>query len=468
MQPISGIFELAVGWVDRVKTLPRWLFVVSILAFAFTCVFVAVSETNHARILESWKTLREARDQADLIDEMRTLLLNAETGQRGYLLTGNILFLAPLTDAKRDLPILQKRVIMGFMSRPDRQAQVDRLSELMLEMMVQLEATVNLAMAGKRDEAIKLVEQNISSAIMDDARQKFSAMMGDMTNDAAEFRGKTYRDLRISRLGMLAIALLNLTLLGSAIYVFSNDVKRRQSETLRLAEVVADRTSELNELSSHLQVSSERERASLARDLHDELGGILTSAKMDLNWLQERVHVIPGGAERLKEYSSLLDEAVTVKRRVIENLRPSLLDNLGLPAALEWYVSETCKKGGLSCTLNLAEDVGLISADAAIALFRIVQEGTTNVLRHAKAKNLTADLRIDDTNIYLILKDDGGGLPATFNPAKLSHGLSGIRQRAKALGGDAVWESAAGRGTTVAVTIPRDINSSEPTEISEQ
>jgi signal transduction histidine kinase len=464
MKPVNEISELASGWVDRLKTLPPWLFVVAVLAFAFTCVFVAVSETNHARILDSWKTLREARDQADLVDEMRTLLLNAETAQRGYLLTGNSAYLAPLTDAKRELPILQKRVIMGFMSRPDRQAQIDRLSELMLEKMVQLEATINLATAGKRDEAVKLVEQNISNATMDEARKNFSAIMVDITNDAAEFRGKMFRDLRISRLGMLAIALLNLTLLGSAIYVFSNDVKRRNTENSRLAEIVADRTDELNELSSHLQVSGERERAALARDLHDELGGILTSAKMDLNWLEQRVHVIPGGPERLKEYSKLLDEAVGVKRRVIENLRPSLLDNMGLPAALEWYVSDTCKKGGLECTLNLAEDVGLISSDAAIALFRIVQESTTNVLRHAKAKTMTADLHIDDTNIYLRLKDDGSGLPATFNPAKLSHGLSGIKQRAKALGGNAVWESAPGKGTTVTVTIPREVNSRVATE----
>ncbi len=464
MKPVNEISALALSWVDRLKALPPWLFVVATLAFAFTVVFVVVSETNHTRILDSWKTLREARDQADLLDEMRTLLLNAETAQRGYLLTGADAYLGPLTDAKRELPALQKRVILGFMSRPDRQKQVDRLSALMLEKMVELEAMVNLVKVGKRDEALAIVAQNTGEKAMAAARQEFSAIMLDMTNDAAEFRGKMFRDLKISRFAMAAIALLNLTLLGSAIYVFSNDVRRRKTENSRLLAVVADRTEELNELSSHLQVSGERERATLARDLHDELGGILTSAKMDLNWLQERVHVIPGGTERLKEYSKLLDEAVGVKRRVIENLRPSLLDNLGLPAALEWYVSDTCKKGGLECTLNLAEDVGLISPDAAIALFRIVQESTTNVLRHAKAKTMTADLHIDDANIYLRLKDDGSGLPAAFNPTKLSHGLSGIRQRAKALGGDAVWESSPGKGTTVTVTIPRDINSKSPSE----
>jgi signal transduction histidine kinase len=467
MKPVSEISALTVGWFDRLKSLPPWLFLVATLAFAFTLVFVVVSETNHARILESWKTLRESRDQADLVDEMRTLLLNAETGQRGYLLTGNDAYLAPLTEAKRALPELQKRVALGFMSRPDRQKQIDHLSALMLEKMVELAATVGLATAGKRDEALAIVAQNTGEKAMADARTEFSKILLDMTNDAAEFRAKMFRDLRISRYAMIAIALLNLALLASAIYIFSNDVRRRKFENARLSSVVADRTEELNELSSHLQVSGEHERASLARDLHDELGGILTSAKMDLNWLSERVHVIPGGEERVREYSKLLDEAVGVKRRVIENLRPSLLDNLGLPAALEWYVGETCKKAGLKCTLNLAEDIGLISSDASIALFRIVQESTTNVLRHANAKTMTAHLHVDERNIYLSLQDDGAGLPAEFNPAKLSHGLSGIRQRAKALGGDAIWESLPGKGTTVTVTIPRDVNSSPPINYDE-
>jgi signal transduction histidine kinase len=152
---------------------------------------------------------------------------------------------------------------------------------------------------------------------------------------------------------------------------------------------------------------------------------------------------------------------VSVKRRVVENLRPSLLDNLGLAPALEWYISEHCSKGGLKCTLNLAEELGTISPDASIALFRIVQEGTTNALRHAKAKHFSASLHIEGKNIHLVLEDDGLGLPDTFNPAKMSHGLSGIRQRARSLGGDAIWKSAPGKGTTVTVIIPRNVDEND-------
>lgn len=115
---------------------------------------------------------------------------------------------------------------------------------------------------------------------------------------------------------------------------------------------------------------------------------------------------------------------------MIENLRPSLLDNLGLTAALETYVSEHCAKGGVKCTLSLREDACSISPDTSIAPFRIVQENITNVLRDAKTKSFAGYLNVDQDTIYLILENDGGELPTNFNPATLSHELLGIRQHA--------------------------------------
>ena len=131
---------------------------------------------------------------------------------------------------------------------------------------------------------------------------------------------------------------------------------------------------------------------------------------------------------------------------------------MGLAPALEWYITENCAKGGLKCNLNLAEELGFISPDASIAVFRIVQESVTNVLRHANAKNFSASLHVDEKNIHLVLEDDGTGLPSTFNPSKLSHGLSGMRQRARSLGGDVTWSSGAGKGTAITVSIPRDLD----------
>ena len=175
---------------------------------------------------------------------------------------------------------------------------------------------------------------------------------------------------------------------------------------------------------------------------------------MDIEWLRSHAQRTPETEKRFEQLNQLLDEAVSLKRRVIEDLRPSLLDNLGLGPALEWHVTEHCKKGGLICKLDLADTVDTFDADTSIALYRIVQEALTNVLRHAKATRFELSLHTTDEDILLTMRDNGVGLPPTFNPAKLSHGLSGMRQRARALGGEVSWESAPRQGTRIKIRIP--------------
>jgi signal transduction histidine kinase len=436
----------------------------ALLIFALTIAFIVVTERGYSAMNKSIAARQLARDNLEVVNSLESLLVNAETGQRGYLLTGNEDYLTPLIEARDALPQVQQKMAITFANRPDRQPFVEKLAKLSLDKFIEMDMTVALAKQGKREEAIQIVMQNVGREQMVETRKQLAVMAEKMDDELAAARLRTQQDMSLSRFGALSMALLNILLLGYALYLFMRDLKQRQAlieirenENQRLQSQVDERTSELNELSSHLLESTEKDRAALARDLHDELGGILTAVKMDLDWLQTHSTQTPQSAKRFAQISTMIDEGVAIKRRVIENLRPSLLDNLGLSAALEWYINEHCTKGGMSCKLNLAEELGVISPDAAIALFRIVQEGTTNTLRHANAKNFTADLHVDDTHIHLKLTDDGHGLPQTFNPAKLSHGLSGMRQRARSLGGDAIWRSSPGSGTTIEVIIPREV-----------
>jgi signal transduction histidine kinase len=216
---------------------------------------------------------------------------------------------------------------------------------------------------------------------------------------------------------------------------------------------VEDRTRELSALSNHLQALSEREKSELARKLHDELGGLLTAAKMDLSWLQARLE----GAviqERLAQLGSVLDEAMDLKRRVVEELRPSLLDHFGLPTALRAYVESTCAKAGLASQIVIEHACESMSKDTTIALFRVVQEGLSNIIRHAQAKTVKLEMIGDDGNCIVTLTDDGHGFDARSPQFRWSHGLMGMRQRAEALGGRLDVESRVGGGTRVRVEIP--------------
>ncbi len=214
-----------------------------------------------------------------------------------------------------------------------------------------------------------------------------------------------------------------------------------------------DRTRELSALSSHLQSLSEREKSELARKLHDELGGLLTAAKMDLSWLQSRLE----GAviqERLSQLGGVLDEAMDLKRRVVEELRPSLLDHFGLPTTVRTYVESTCAKAGLATQVLIEHPCESLPKDTAIALFRVVQEGLSNIIRHAQAKTVKLRLSGDERGCTVTLADDGRGFDADNPQFRWSHGLMGMRQRAEAFGGRLEIESRVGVGTTVRVEVP--------------
>jgi signal transduction histidine kinase len=234
--------------------------------------------------------------------------------------------------------------------------------------------------------------------------------------------------------------------------------QKRQSlveDRERLEREVGARTAELWELSNYLQSVREEEKSRLARDIHDELGGILVGAKMDVAWVADRFKDRdPEVATKLKRALVMLDEGVEMKRRIIEELRPTLLDNLGLSSAIDWQVRQVCERAGLQCTLNLEDTDVELPPDITIALYRIAQEAMTNIVKYAKARHVEVELAYNAQGISLVIQDDGVGLPPGADTNALSHGISGMRQRVRALGGDFVIRGKPRVGTTLEVNIP--------------
>ena len=262
-------------------------------------------------------------------------------------------------------------------------------------------------------------------------------------------------------IAVIFLALLAVGLLIALSRLLAADAVRREGlraaserHARELESLVETRTRELSALSTHLQELSEKEKSELARNLHDELGGLLTAAKMDLSWLQSRVPE-PALQERLAQLGAVLDEAMDLKRRVVEDLRPSLLDHFGLPTALRAYVDSACAKAGLRADIVVSEDGAAMPKETAIALFRIVQEGLTNIIRHAGARCVSLRFTVDGNACRFTLSDDGRGFDAGDPKFRWSHGITGMRQRVRALGGQFEIESTPGAGTTLRVDVPR-------------
>ena len=216
---------------------------------------------------------------------------------------------------------------------------------------------------------------------------------------------------------------------------------------------VANRSRELSSLSAFLQTHSEREKQRLARELHDQLGGILTPAKMDLAWLIAHQGDDPQFRDRMSRLSTMIDQGIDLKRRIIENLRPSLLDHLGLAAAVRWYADETCTAAGLACQVKIGK-LERFAPDLEIALFRVVQESLDNVLRHARAKTVEVVVARDPAGLTVAICDDGVGIDDVDEARANSHGLAGMAQRMRAIEGTLSIRSGKNQGTRVEAFLP--------------
>ncbi len=236
--------------------------------------------------------------------------------------------------------------------------------------------------------------------------------------------------------------------------------RARQATDLRdqkfeLEQQVDARTRELTALSTHLQGVSEQEKSALSRELHDELGGLLVAARMDLSWLQQRLPTSdPGIEQRFKRIHDSLSAGVDLKRRVVEELRPTLLDNMGLFTALRWQFKETCRRTGLRCTETIPEIELKFSPDAAIGVFRIAQEALTNILKHSEAKSADLSIVIEGDILLLRITDDGKGIPSGRLASSTTHGLASMRHRIVGLGGVCEIHSPSAGGTVVSANIP--------------
>ena len=225
---------------------------------------------------------------------------------------------------------------------------------------------------------------------------------------------------------------------------------RKQKEMLG---EVSHRTRELASLSAFLQTHYEREKARLARELHDELGGILTPAKMDLAWLEARLGSDAQYNERMSRLTALIDQGIDLKRRVIEELHPSLLDHLGLAAALQWYVDEACRAAKMESKVTVSK-LERLSPDLEIALYRIVQESVNNAVRHSKATRIELLIERSDGGLRLCIGDNGIGIPDLDSARKASHGLVGMTHRMRAINGKLDISSRKGEGTRVEAFLP--------------
>ena len=447
---------------EELGEIGRWYIAAPpLLLIGFLVGLFFLAAAGQSRLNSADERIHDSQLRQQAVSEFFALLTDAESGQRGYLLTGESSYLQPYTEAVANVEAALDRVHDAYGGSDDN-PEFQELRILTGKKLGELEDTLALFKRRGTTTAINVVRTDVGKRTMDEIADIIGKMRSAEARELAAATAQWQTDFKISRWVTTLGVILNIGLVLLATRLVYGDMRRRarQATHLRdqkqeLEQQVDERTRELTALSTHLQELSEQEKSALSRELHDELGGLLVAARMDLSWLQQRLPTSdPGIEQRFKRIHECLSAGVDLKRRVVEELRPTLLDNMGLFAALRWQFKETCRRKGLNCTETIPDSEPKFNPDAAIGVFRIAQEALTNILKHADAKSADLAIGIEGDTLFLRVSDDGKGISANRHPTQTSHGLASMRHRIAALGGTWDVRSPNTGGTVVTALIP--------------
>jgi signal transduction histidine kinase len=440
----------------------------------FACVVILlVNGIFLLRNLDGLKAANSLQDQTTKVTEelqhLNLLVTDAQSNMRGYFLSGSPSYLGTVQAAPAQIDTQLRKLSTLLADNPSQQKNLAQLRTLVEHQLRMMNEAVTIYRDGGLKEILTITGAP-GEGDSDEIRLQAVIMLSEQ-NELLNARSaafyEQYRHAVILGLGINAAAIAVLLLFYQLVQR-SFAARARAEQALQLANeqlesTVARRTEQLSVLSRHLIHVSEEEKSRLARELHDEMGANLTAIGMDLASVGEQLRSSrPDLAAMLARARATLVDTVQLKRRIVEDLRPSLLDNLGLAAALQSYCADYARVTSIDCDVLVDGEVDNVGPMHAIALFRIVQESLNNIAKYAQARSVIVHLAREDDALALEVTDDGVGIAPDALAGTKSHGLLGMRERALLLGGKLEVERGVnGVGTCVRARIPATVPAEE-------
>ena len=433
------------------------------LALLAACILIGINETGFNQSTGALDNIAEASRTRGSLNRVLQHVLDAETGSRGYLLTGDPRYLEPYNAAVAGIGEQLDALRSVYAPNQEEFNTLAQLTRNVQRKLAEMDLSVRMRKQGNEDAWKFVLMTDVGKQHMDAIREQATKLINTSTAKMEVSQAQVRKSLLLSRIGVAAVTMAGLLAFylylrqTTALKLAGEDQQRvLQQERDLLERQVRERTATLAELATHLQQVREEERGHLARELHDELGALLTAAKLDVARLKSRLgpQSAPEVAQRLQHLTEALNSGIALKRRIIEDLRPSSLSNLGLTASLEILAREFSERSGVEITTAL-EQVDL-DESAQLTVYRLVQESLTNVGKYAEAGHAEITVQNHGNHVEVDIKDDGKG----FNVGEArpsTHGLAGMRHRVEAAGGRLTVSSIQGKGTRISAVLPRSM-----------
>jgi signal transduction histidine kinase len=397
------------------------------------------------------RVLEEANSASLTTEQLLRTLLDAETGQRGFLLTSSPEFLRPYERAAKRLPPILEEFHAATADLAVDMRDCAKIESLTAKKMAELNQTVTLAKQTNSSFVLPVVNSGLGNDLMEQLRS---------AGIRVESAYQRYAAQEQRRVDKRQIAVLFTTAIGSGlaaiILIWSvGRLKYAYAEQASLLNRIVEREQQYKKLADRLQSVREDERARLSREIHDLLGQAFTGVKLDMAAASRRIEKGESDAALAKLAAGIeaVDDSIRLLRKIASELRPPLLDQMGLTAAIRTHAQEFASRTGIVCHVEGEHGTMMLSPDERIAIYRIFQECLTNIARHAGTNEAWVKIFFFDRSVQLRVEDRGSGFEIEKNETSL--GILGMRERARAIGAEFVIQSRPNEGTVVELTLSR-------------
>ncbi|MEZ0233139.1 MAG: CHASE3 domain-containing protein [Methylophilaceae bacterium] len=454
-------------WIDEIiKRLGGRIIATLTAAMALSIIAVMFTDGWIVSMGKQGDAISHIRDNIATIYQLRTNVHRAESAQRGYLLTGRELYIAPFNDAidgaraniKKIQNERQSNLVLKKQSDLD---WLDAISASLEAKAAEMKMTLSLTKAGSTEEAKRIVDLDQGLSEMSKFMQ-YTQVLLDKHNDALTILlNERKTSLLLIRIAVIGSAVMLLLLVIVVIRQLLIEMVTRDQLRQQLAQDCKTYEDQLHESTRQLKILAlgnqgdvERERQKLARELHDELGSILTATKMDVNWVIRKCKdTAPEIVEKLRKTIGYLDQGIQFKRQVVQDLHPSMITTFGFWPALKSLIEDSAERNHWEMDVMLPEESVVLSETIDLIAYRVVQESLNNASKYAQATKVSVHMLIELNYLKIDIQDNGIGVDMQTIDAT-RHGLSGMRNRVKAIGGHLDITSAVGEGMTTRALLP--------------